>query len=65
MSLNAIIKYFAGVIFVVIWIITGILSIGKINPDKRVAGNNEAKVATEKATCCESDMAEIKIPIAV
>ena len=57
-----IIKNFAGVIFVKTWITTGILSIGKINPDKMNDGRNETNVAIWKATCCVSATDETKIP---
>ena len=51
--------------FVIIWIIGGIESIGKINPDKIVDGKSETNVAIENATCCEFAITEIKIPIEV
>ena len=43
----------------------GMLSIGNTKPDKINDGNIVIIVATEKATCCESDITETKIPMLV
>ncbi len=48
--------------FVIIWIKTGILLIGKINPDNITDGNKDVIVAIWNATCWEDAMLDTKIP---
>jgi len=51
--------------FVNTWINIGILSIGKIKPDSIKEGRREKKVAAVKANCCDSEIADMNIPMLV
>jgi hypothetical protein len=52
----------AGKIMVNHWKNAGMLSIGKMNPDKRFVGKNPIIMANWSATCCFRVMMEISSP---
>ena len=62
MDLMMIIYHLAGMIFEIHCRITGIFSIGKINPDNRMVGRINAIRDIIRATCWEEVTEDIKMP---
>lgn len=62
MALMIMMNHLAGIIVLMTCNGSGILEIGKINPDSKITGNMRPKSEIIIAVCCVSDKVEINIP---
>lgn len=62
MLLMMMINHLAGTIFEIHCNAIGMLSIGKINPESRIVGNNKPPMDIIMAVCCVEVFVEINIP---